>query len=58
MIADFGLSKIIDKEKFDLLTTTCGTPGYMVTSFSHPLTTQVMHAPFTCPFRDLRDLLH
>ncbi|KAG9067590.1 hypothetical protein KI688_012375 [Linnemannia hyalina] len=29
MIADFGLSKIIDKEKFDLLTTTCGTPGYM-----------------------------
>ncbi|KAF8943042.1 hypothetical protein BGZ47_005862, partial [Haplosporangium gracile] len=29
LIADFGLSKIIDKEKFDLLTTTCGTPGYM-----------------------------
>ncbi|KAG0273862.1 hypothetical protein BGZ96_004621 [Linnemannia gamsii] len=29
MIADFGLSKIIDKDKFDLLTTTCGTPGYM-----------------------------
>ncbi|KAF9908664.1 hypothetical protein EC991_009592 [Linnemannia zychae] len=29
LIADFGLSKIIDKDKFDLLTTTCGTPGYM-----------------------------
>lgn len=38
MIADFGLSKIIDKDKFDLLTTTCGTPGYMVlflTFFTH-----------------------
>ncbi|KAF9929052.1 hypothetical protein FBU30_001895 [Linnemannia zychae] len=29
LIADFGLSKIVDKDKFDLLTTTCGTPGYM-----------------------------
>ncbi|KAF9372958.1 hypothetical protein BGX21_004618, partial [Mortierella sp. AD011] len=29
LIADFGLSKIIDHEKFRLLTTTCGTPGYM-----------------------------
>ncbi|KAF8965341.1 hypothetical protein BGZ46_000620, partial [Entomortierella lignicola] len=29
LIADFGLSKIIDQEKFRLLTTTCGTPGYM-----------------------------
>ncbi|KAG0366372.1 kinase-like domain-containing protein [Gamsiella multidivaricata] len=29
MIADFGLSRIIDHEKFHLLTTTCGTPGYM-----------------------------
>jgi len=29
LIADFGLSKIIDSEKFHVLTTTCGTPGYM-----------------------------
>ncbi|RHZ87408.1 hypothetical protein Glove_35g23 [Diversispora epigaea] len=29
LIADFGLSKIIDSEKFHILTTTCGTPGYM-----------------------------
>ncbi|KAF9111991.1 hypothetical protein BGX27_004140 [Mortierella sp. AM989] len=29
LIADFGLSRIIDQEKFHLLTTTCGTPGYM-----------------------------
>lgn len=29
LIADFGLSKIIDSEKFLLLTTKCGTPGYM-----------------------------
>lgn len=29
LIADFGLSRIIDQEKFHILTTTCGTPGYM-----------------------------
>ncbi|KAF9580360.1 hypothetical protein BGW38_003031 [Lunasporangiospora selenospora] len=29
MIADFGLSKIVDQEAFHILTTTCGTPGYM-----------------------------
>ncbi|KAF8250227.1 Pkinase-domain-containing protein [Wilcoxina mikolae CBS 423.85] len=29
LIADFGLSRIIDEEQFHILTTTCGTPGYM-----------------------------
>ncbi|CAD6580500.1 MAG: hypothetical protein CYPHOPRED_001239 [Cyphobasidiales sp. Tagirdzhanova-0007] len=29
MIADFGLSKVIDEPTMSLLTTTCGTPGYM-----------------------------
>ncbi|KAG9640460.1 calcium/calmodulin dependent protein kinase-like protein, partial [Aureobasidium melanogenum] len=29
MIADFGLSRIMDEEQFHVLTTTCGTPGYM-----------------------------
>ncbi|KAH7325000.1 calmodulin-dependent protein kinase [Stachybotrys elegans] len=29
LIADFGLSRIMDEEKFHVLTTTCGTPGYM-----------------------------
>ncbi|KNC97017.1 CAMK/CAMK1 protein kinase [Spizellomyces punctatus DAOM BR117] len=29
VIADFGLSKIMDPDKFDSLMTTCGTPGYM-----------------------------
>jgi calcium/calmodulin-dependent protein kinase I len=29
LIADFGLSRIIDEEQFHVLTTTCGTPGYM-----------------------------
>jgi len=29
LIADFGLSRIIDEESFHVLTTTCGTPGYM-----------------------------
>lgn len=29
MIADFGLSRVIDDTTFNTLTTTCGTPGYM-----------------------------
>ncbi|POS85746.1 Protein kinase-like (PK-like) [Erysiphe pulchra] len=29
LIADFGLSRIMNEEKFHALTTTCGTPGYM-----------------------------
>ncbi|CCU77318.1 calcium/calmodulin dependent protein kinase [Blumeria hordei DH14] len=29
LIADFGLSRVIDEEQFHILTTTCGTPGYM-----------------------------
>ncbi|WVN86457.1 uncharacterized protein L203_101621 [Cryptococcus depauperatus CBS 7841] len=29
MLADFGLSKVLDEDKFAILTTTCGTPGYM-----------------------------
>ncbi|KAJ3020537.1 hypothetical protein HKX48_000674 [Thoreauomyces humboldtii] len=29
VIADFGLSRIVDEDKFEGLMTTCGTPGYM-----------------------------
>lgn len=29
LIADFGLSRIMDEEQFHVLTTTCGTPAYM-----------------------------
>ncbi|KAJ3474869.1 hypothetical protein NLI96_g12212 [Meripilus lineatus] len=29
MIADFGLSRVMEEEKFQLLTEICGTPGYM-----------------------------
>ena len=29
VLADFGLSKIVDTDKIDGLRTTCGTPGYM-----------------------------
>lgn len=32
LIADFGLSRVIDDQKLTVLTTTCGTPGYMVRS--------------------------
>ena len=27
MIADFGLSRVMDEDKFHLLTEICGTPG-------------------------------
>lgn len=33
MIADFGLSRVMEEEKFHLLTEICGTPG-------------VIHCPF------------
>ncbi|KWU43178.1 Ca2+ calmodulin-dependent protein kinase [Rhodotorula sp. JG-1b] len=29
LLADFGLSKVMDEQQFSALTTTCGTPGYM-----------------------------
>jgi len=29
MIADFGLSRVMEEEKLHLLTEVCGTPGYM-----------------------------
>lgn len=29
MIADFGLSRVMDESKLTLLTEVCGTPGYM-----------------------------
>lgn len=29
LIADFGLSRIMEEEQYHVLTTTCGTPGYM-----------------------------
>lgn len=29
LIADFGLSRVMDEQQFHVLTTTCGTPGYM-----------------------------
>ncbi|GAA6009813.1 hypothetical protein JCM10207_002118 [Rhodosporidiobolus poonsookiae] len=29
LLADFGLSKVMDDHQFSALTTTCGTPGYM-----------------------------
>lgn len=29
LIADFGLSRVVDDEKITVLSTTCGTPGYM-----------------------------
>jgi len=29
MIADFGLSRVMEEERFHLLTEVCGTPGYM-----------------------------
>ena len=33
MIADFGLSRVMDEDKFQLLTEICGTPGVRLRSF-------------------------
>ncbi|KAF7342151.1 Calcium calmodulin dependent protein [Mycena venus] len=35
MIADFGLSRVIEEEKLSLLTGVCGTPGYMAPEIFH-----------------------
>jgi len=40
LIADFGLSRIIDSDKFDVLRTTCGTPGYMAPEIFKPSVTK------------------
>lgn len=29
LVADFGLSKIVDENTYSTLSTTCGTPAYM-----------------------------
>jgi calcium/calmodulin-dependent protein kinase I len=29
LIADFGLSRVVDDDTLSVLSTTCGTPGYM-----------------------------
>jgi calcium/calmodulin-dependent protein kinase I len=29
MVADFGLSRVMDEDRLHLLTEICGTPGYM-----------------------------
>ena len=33
MIADFGLSRVMDEDKLQLLTEICGTPGVRLRSF-------------------------
>ena len=42
VIADFGLSKIIDSQKMSVLNTTCGTPGYMAPEV-------LRHIPYSKP---------
>jgi len=32
MVADFGLSRVMDEEKLNVLTEICGTPGVRATS--------------------------
>ena len=36
MIADFGLSRVMDEDKFHLLTEICGTPGVRPSKFELP----------------------
>jgi len=57
LIADFGLSRIMDEEAFHVLTTTCGTPGYMApeifkkTGHGKPVYARPS-APNYCPISD------
>ena len=57
MIADFGLSRVMDDEKFHLLTEICGTPGvrprpiaYLLTVRRILITRPAVHGP-----RDLQE---
>lgn len=44
MICDFGLSRVMDSEKLQLLTEICGTPGVRITRSSRPfLTSDLVH---------------
>ena len=36
MIADFGLSRIMEEEKLNMLTEICGTPGVSFSNFCVP----------------------
>ena len=62
LIADFGLSRIMDEEQFHVLTTTCGTPGYMApeifkkTGHGKPVYVQETTAP-SHPLSELTTLL-
>jgi calcium/calmodulin-dependent protein kinase I len=51
LIADFGLSRIMDEEQFHVLTTTCGTPGYMAPEIfrktGHGKPVYVLHRPIS-----------
>lgn len=53
LIADFGLSRVIDENKMTVLSTTCGTPGYMAPeifrkAYVSRLTTAAMASLWTC----------
>jgi calcium/calmodulin-dependent protein kinase I len=39
LLADFGLSKVMDDQQFSALTTTCGTPG----AFSPSVSSSALH---------------
>ena len=47
MIADFGLSRIMDDEKLELLTEICGTPGvrYLLSTLLPSLIVCTVHGP-------------
>lgn len=50
LIADFGLSRIMDEEQFHVLTTTCGTPGYMAPEiFKKTGHGKPVYIPYRCP---------
>lgn len=49
MIADFGLSRVMDDEKFHLLTEICGTPGVRPPISAHAFSHLTEAYPPLCP---------
>ena len=57
MIADFGLSRVMDDEKFHLLTEICGTPGVRPCPIANLLTVRriLINRPAVHGPRDLQE---
>ena len=59
MIADFGLSRVMEEDRFHLLTEICGTPGYMAPEIFKkcrhlpPTDVRIRPSNYSVPFEQL-----